>query len=489
MRNIFSSMDFSYMQSDPHGITPLAYIENSLFKLVPLELMQLDLPYTCTLDEWRIAFKNAATEESPDQLARTALELGCYYRDFIGNNAAHYKYEPLVQDNHHEENIAKIQRLLSEDELLTNLLLSYYYYSSNIKTHSTDCFESHALDKFCKGKYDKTIDRLTKQKDAYRDQNPFFTYSFLRWTTTIKGTHPFYIDNPYDTGFILSMLISLRKSLNPFVLNKEDYGKNRKINLQSMKEYYKAIPLTSSDNDVITDLLKNHARRHYNHNYASIYNQFLLERLSAMNFFAELNDQKLPIGSPLYYTLNRYILCPLLNFRIDVLKFNKELIKNNLEVAYDIEWCHTLTRILYQIINCTIPIYEMIFYYLMELRYNSKNFSNKSALMESDMRNCLTPIKSTSITPFYKKNATGIYLGKSQANLSELAIPYDMYIRFFQATNYYSFDQIFSNQFNIHTQKFNALSLCNALTTKSFYKNDIIKKGTSSSLYRKKDAP
>ena len=464
MRNIFSCIDFTYIHPSATNGEVFNIVERYLFKIIPLNLRSIGLSYACTLDEWRYVFKESTCNKSPNQLAELAISLGGFYRNFPDNESGA---------------ASNLQNLLSDEELAANLMLSYYYQQATIIPHKDDCVESHALDNFS-DKYNGKPDRLYRQKNAYLKKNAAFKYSFLRLKETRHGIFSFHIDNPYDAGFLLSMLTSLKKTINPFVLNRED---TCRLNLKGMMEYYKSIPFNESDKDNIYNLLKEkspNARTIYNQKYAYIYNQILLERLSAINFFTNYIGKNFPEGSPLHHTLLEYALCPLLNFRLKVLELNAELFNNNHEIAYDHNWCNHLMNTLTHLVKCVIPIYEMIFFYLMETRYNTtlnlQKKSTKNSLIEIDM-NKTSPISFEFIKDFYKKNTNGLYLGRNYSNiiLDNFYLPSNLYIHFFQSVSHYNFDQMFSEPFINHLQKSSASSLTSYLSTEIFNPSNIIK--------------
>lgn len=376
MRNIFFSDDYEFLGRLPYEEGELQRIENFFIRFAPLSVEEIDIDPLCTLGEWREKFSAVVHKKSIRELAELSIQL-CknYYKyenddlysGFNPNNVAFYETMKEVYKDFSflfdVESNSKVR-----NEIIMFLILSYYYgWCPKIKDHDDD------TKKILIGMIGNNKVK-NNQTTRYRNKNSLFMDKFL-----IYNGENFNIkeQSPYDLLFVKSMLRSLPEKNNPFILRKDERG--REIEIKKMLKIYKDnISLLNDDVYLNSNLKKIFGYKDCD-TIADYYNQYICERLLLVNFlerFYQLEGKK-EYPESVLSEIKEFLYCPLLDLRLNIVEFHEKLNTRyegmNLINDFLQLWRKDLKSIFRQLMKCSLPMTIMIFHYLMALRYQNKS--------------------------------------------------------------------------------------------------------------------
>ncbi len=263
-------------------------------------------------------------------------------------------------------------------DLKTFMVLSYVYNQDCQHDHITKKFISSYFNKRkCKSSpnfsnlgrhsrhvYDKLSAIQKTQKENYANSSlkphPFMD-GILNYTKKELS-----INNYYDIDVFLGLIFSPLKKSNPFI-------SSPKKSLTSTTSFIDSFAGINLSNDLPFTLLEQLetnkiSEARLTEHKIHIFNQFLLERLGCFNFINSLHATLQPVPN---YLQNSIVLlelvnCPLLHFRLDILKLYKAYYKKHFSFNLHLLslWNDHLLRFIRFHISCTLPILDLTFHYL-----------------------------------------------------------------------------------------------------------------------------
>lgn len=366
MRNLFLPRKYSELLR--YKPNQLDFLESLFFKYIPLDTKEYFQDIFLTPKLWRRKFEQLVIDKSPKELSIIAIKLCLAYFKFeIPDTKENIVAKALFENYIY----GKPGKEMLFQELSNLLLLSYHYYASpQIKEISFRSKQS-LYEKI----YSIREERYNNISNYKRNKSTFM-YLFL----TNKENNRFSLENQkiYDLDFINSMTSSTTKSSNPFAMNKCHLEKTANINLSKMLEKYTEMLIDSNqdtDHVVSNDKILKHT---------TLYNHFILERLSCINFLnAYMKFTNNRQSDHIHFkTIQEYAICPLLNFRafipstIDIFYTDNPFYETITEFDYSLN--HHLKQFLNQLTTCILPILDITFRYLISLQYHIKTTSDKT---------------------------------------------------------------------------------------------------------------
>ena len=462
MDNLFTNLPRNISRVLPYKSGQLELLEHLFLQYVPLDAVTAHPKIICTPNDLRRNYSHIIEGKSPRELTWLAIQLCKPYFEFLTDGR---DWSGLFVSG--KENVSLPQRVIFDqyifgetgktmllEEVSELLLISYFYHTAPTIGDVDEKFRSSFYDKL-QSKTSKAKERY-ESVDNYKRQKSIFEKIFL--LKNKKNIFTLECQNIYDVDFLASMLKNLRRSINPFVLNSADKIKARKMNIFAMlNQYCDMFDSNNEGEDVNTIISKNY----------NMYNQYILERLSAVNFLNSLIKVKEECGND--YTLNnahlkrlgKFVMCPLLNYRAFVLesiagfyRINPQL-KNYLitEPMFNSE----LTMLVEKLTKCTLPIVDIAFRYLVGLQYNQRmrgRLQGRREFIETirkEFNDELTGIATSKRMKFFHANKNGITPVKSGFSKTvNDQFFWHFYINFFedvakQRINYLSIKKAFSD--------------------------------------------
>ena len=189
---------------------------------------------------------------------------------------------------------------------------------------------------------------------------------------------------------LTSIIRTTRTSNNPCVINAMD---TRKIlNLDKFLENtFLAIHSSFMEkNNSIQDFFYHQkGYSYYTPAVAYIFDQFLLERLTGINFINSLYQQSMKIPDSITKILAHFISSPLCNARMKMLDYQVKLIGDSefheyiSHEWYEELWGKTLQILLEYHLNCTLPVLDLMYHYMMGLAFEKSLIPSKEHYMKS----------------------------------------------------------------------------------------------------------
>lgn len=360
MRNLFFPRTYSeVLRYKPNQ---LDFLESLFFKYIPLDTKEYFQDMFLTPKLWRRKFEHLVIDKSPKELSTIAIQLCLPYFKFeipdtSGNMTTKFLFEKYIYGETSKEMLFQ--------ELSNLLLLSYHYYASpqikEISFRSKQALYEKIY--FIREERYNNISNYKRSKSTFMDL-------FL----TSAKNNKFSLENQkiYDLDFINSMTSSTAKSSNPFAINKCHLEKTANIKLSKMLEKYTKMLIDfNQDTDHIASndkILK----------HTTLYNHFILERLSCINFLnAYIKFTNNCKSNHIYFkTIQEYAICPLLNFRAFIPSIIDRFYTHNPSYETTIEFDYSLNyhlkQFLKQLTTCILPILDITFRYLISLQYHIK---------------------------------------------------------------------------------------------------------------------
>lgn len=392
---IFSSKDYSPSQSITNDA--LGYL---FFQYIPLQD-----DFTLSFENFRSGLvdkiKALKADTEIESLADLALDL-CYpYLHYLTPKEPEgilqqivskiNSPQPLLQD--FQDRIYAGNSYYSE--LKTFMILSYVYSQNQQHGHIAKNFISSYFNKRnCKLTpdtsnanrssryvYDKLSAIQKKQKENYAD-SPHKPSPFLEGILD-RTDKELSIENFYDIDIFLGLIDSPTKKSNPFIFSP-------KKSLTTPTSFIESFAAVNLSNDLPFTLLESLdankiSEARLSEHKLHIFNQFLLERLGCFNF---INSLHTTIQSVPNYLHNSVVLlelvnCPLLHFRLEILKLYQAYFKNHLSFNLHLlsQWNDHLLRFIRFHISCTLPILDLTFHYLAH--HATTNSSNLCSFYKS----------------------------------------------------------------------------------------------------------
>lgn len=425
MRNVFFSDNCESLRRLPYEEGELQRIENFFIRFVPLSIEEIDIDPLCSQGEWREKFSAIVLKKSIRELAELSIQLCKNYYKY--ENA--YRYYGLKFDNlvfyknmkeicedfsflYDVENNSKVR-----NEIIMFLILSYFYgFCPKIKDHDGDT-KKILIEMIGSTKVkDNQIARYRNEKSLFMDK--FLIYNGEKFD--IKE------QSPYDFLFVKSMLKSMPKKNNPFILKKD--GGFEEIEIKKMLKIYKNnMSLLNGDAYLNSNLKKIFGYEECD-TIADYYNQYIYERLLLVNFLERFYRLKEKKEYPDYILskIKEFLYCPLLDLRLNIVKFHEGLNTKYEGVIptsdFFLLWKKDLESIFRQLTKCSLPMTILMFHYLMALHYqnescgdaikNRKGKETKKSVREKeimikemmikDLNNSFRSCPSESLPEFYK---------------------------------------------------------------------------------------
>lgn len=392
-----------------------------IYKYLPLK----DIDPISNFTEFKQTLIGKINTCSIDQIGDLTLDLCQNYIKSPNIKPSPLIFNPLFQakielPNEQKAIVTQLAEAFQEDlfkpsiylkELKQLMILDYCYrksYSPIKKADLADLFKQKSLYStqqspdeliYCRDAK-KIYDRLDiiyrSSNSAPRHTNqPDFLYPFSEGTVASKTAPPnakiyLAIKSWYESEIFLGLIRSNSKKKNPFGLsnrtnkNGQPIKSNLKLFLNGFKGItissdYKFSTLSKIDPKTIDELNLCDEK-------LQIYNQFILERLSCINFINKLyklnSINSLPFDT--LQSLKEFVLSPLLHFRLRVLDFHEKHYSTCLKPYPECLsiWNTFLQKTLMHQITCTLPILKLIFYSLMNLKLLSLDESSDDSFTE-----------------------------------------------------------------------------------------------------------
>lgn len=377
---IFSSLS-DYLPPQTSKNDPLGYL---FFRYIPLQD-----DFTLSFENFRSSLvdkiKALKADTEIESLADLALDL-CYpYLHYLTPKEPEgilqqivsktNSLQPLFQD--FQDRIYAGNLYYSE--LKTFMILSYVY--SQNQQHGSiakNFISSYFNKRNCKLTpgasnsnrssryvYDKLSAIQKKQKENYaansQKPSPFLEGILDRTDKELS------IKNFYDVDTFLGLIDSATKKSNPFIFSP-------KKSLTSPTSFIESFAGVNLSNDLPFTLLESLdankiSKARLSEHKLHIFNQFLLERLGCFNFINSLHNttlQSVPNHLHNSIVLLELVNCPLLHFRLEILKLYQAYFKKHLSFKLHLlsQWNDHLLRFIRFHISCALPILDLTFHYL-----------------------------------------------------------------------------------------------------------------------------
>lgn len=457
MKNIFSLLPQEFLLRLPIDEERMMTAESIFQIYAPIDGGNFEISPLMSPQKWRARVQDVLANKSPQEIAVLAINAGRVYFEFPSAPTPYLQNQIL--DQFLEMN--NLKNSCVTNELTSFLVLSYFYrYSHSNPPEVSDRHNRDSSLTECFNILANKEDALYRRKDNFCRQASLFKEVFL----SAPGKNSFDIQTPYDLELLECMLSSLRKNCNPFVLSQRENQIN--FDVKSILNRYERMDFPK-DNSIlrIDEALKDTVYEDYPKASFPIYNQWLLERLTAVNFlcrYQALREHASP-QSPLFSALESYVTCPLLDFRMRLLDFHE----SRGTIFYDKQsmelWCHYLTLVLNQLLRCTLPVLDLTFHYFMALRYRQKiqdamgktqsSFRKQQSLHKlvlNDMKSVFLPTSSTSpenFPVFYTSHSKyGLRPNRASFPNDKILFSSELYLRFFNATKEHSRNGFWSNE-------------------------------------------
>ena len=264
------------------------------------------------------------------------------------------------------QGISKFLDRLREDytyitELKDMMILSYLYKIYSQKISKTD----ERLLNY----YKKKINLKTNKYNTHQIIDKF--YYFNRKKTHLK----YYIDKKQkidsmlDCELIMTFINRLDVKRNIFVIKDEQVTRNLFKFCQDMS----FLTVENTDSNCISNNLylseKIDLNKMPSDTIFSIWNNFVLERLSNLNFLTKLYQREsiYSISSMLLPEIFRYANSPLISTRLKIIEWLLDEFEKLPTFDLRYQWIELFRQIYHHQIMCVIPITLMVFHYFMEL--------------------------------------------------------------------------------------------------------------------------
>ena len=397
-------------------------IESFIFRYVPLShsvvetssllsFSALNKVFKSLLKE-RIHVSSDATDDYALQIADLVLDLCEEYLAMPESSTFfpyNQRYTPSASMNavcqKSIEWMTNLQRnLLNRKDLKRFLVLSYYY----IETH-----EVTDADAVKKKDWQEWVDLIFNDTNAkqssvedmlknFKNKHPLILSAFLMPLDKValetrrmsqpedRTRNPIHARSILDLPVLTSMIRTTRQSNNPCVINETDT--RERLNLDTfLKNTSFAIHSSFVEkNNTIQDFF--HSQKGYS-NYtpavAYIFDQFLLERLTGINFINSLYQQSMKIPDSITKIFARFISSPLCSSRMKMLDYQTELLGNSefnefiSHEWYEELWGRYLEMLLEYHLNCTLPVLDLMYHYMMGLAFEKSLILSKEHYMKS----------------------------------------------------------------------------------------------------------
>lgn len=273
-----------------------------------------------------------------------------------------------------------------KSELKTLMTLSYFY-TKNIEykpIHKND----ERLLKFFENKFSPSY--KTKQHndpDYYLDprklrdklhyffkrnnNQPFMPFFFEG--NPIKKSWSMKIMSVLDIEILLALIRSSSKKKNPFV---SSMSPNININM-----FLQNLNLVTLDSTRESSILNYFSDSSITPTQLCIYNDFFLERITNLNFinaFYQLKTNLSFIPDPIISSLTNFIISPLLSTRLEILNYICNYSQTP-GLSFDVFplISNYLEKIFSHQILCALPITNLVFHYLMNIKFKNSSLFNE----------------------------------------------------------------------------------------------------------------
>jgi|GEM_PF-3182681 len=398
MKNLFAYIDNEIL-------TNMNELQNIIFRLIPLKSYNGNIKLFENinqiekLDNWESLFEFSIDSDKNilEQVSAIVLDLCNPYLYFHKNLPPKNLIQELFSPHKNttmeelwysfETNIVNSPTYM--DELKNIMILSYSYIRTMNKKRISN--ESNIITDYIFNKNNNKngiSPRALNDKISILKKNnngqiilPQFLSNFSQNNNNLLDIRSY-----LDIEVIVGLLNSRSKTKNPFIgktnLDNESRRYDFHFNLDGFLRNFSGITLNKTQKPSVFLDSKNTITFHH----LIAHNQFCLERFTNINFINTLYDlyEQQHISPILSNALREYMSLPLVNTRLNILKFHHNLINDvaNTILPYDFyeKWASRLRHFFLEQLFCTIPIVLIVFQYLMMLLEKNESFMNKISI-------------------------------------------------------------------------------------------------------------
>ena len=297
-----------------------------------------------------------------------------------------------------KEWMADLQNSLFKcDELENFLLLSYFYNGTFIAPdEESNSSKLKKEEKIKQKDLQSIVDDVRNDPDAkkskisdyvsnFQKKDPLFLSAFIlpsgKQRTKSSAGNKMNVNKwdiicfqtPLDFP-ILTSIISTTKKSSPFIINETEQSQD--LDLRTFFNENTWMLHYSSEikgGSIQKHLCQMKELSYYTAETAYVFDQYLLERLAGINYINALYSLSQSIPDSILQSLMKFMSSPLCNMRMRLLEFHAELQKDNLFqefISHELNeqiWNIYLINLLEYHLNCTLPILDVVFHYLMAL--------------------------------------------------------------------------------------------------------------------------
>lgn len=337
------------------------------------------------------------------------------------NNELYY----AAIDPHHNLKswMDELRRNFFDRDELRNFLLLSYFYSDTFEKDDSDCIGKKDWQDYIDaihGNENAAGSTISEKLGNFKRGKPLFLSAFMMHPekADTQKKNPFHLRTPLDLPVITSIINTTSKSTNPFMIEQTTANANVDLGQYLRKSAWMFHHSSRIKGDTIQkQVCQEQQFSYYTADVAYIYDQFLLERLAGINFINALYALHDSTPDSIVQTLGMFMSSPLCNARMRLLKFQERMQKDGQFQAYiahewnERVWNTCLTNLLEYHLNCTLPILDVVFHYLMALAFESSLIASREEYMQS-MEKYFSNLCVSEDLAFYHVNSSGLFCPK-----------------------------------------------------------------------------